>query len=241
MRVVRSETVFPAASEDVIFEEGDVDSNHRQVAISEMVYALWVTYSRQLHSAGMGVARPEHPLMSRPATPPPQPPPPDTLPSPPPTVESHRRPDTSVQRDMSRNLSPAEPLEHPPPHIASAPHDRKTISDFVILEDMGSGAYGEVKLARYRTSRNSKVVIKYVTKRKILVDTWIRDRRLGTTPLEIHVLDFLRRDGYTHPNIVEMIDFFEDDVNYYIEMLPHGLPGMDLFVRQTTSSLRNTY
>ena len=26
-----------------------------------------------------------------------------------------------------------------------------------------------------------------------------------------------------------MTDFFEDDVNYYIEMVPHGLPGMDLF------------
>ena len=26
-----------------------------------------------------------------------------------------------------------------------------------------------------------------------------------------------------------MADFFEDDTNYYIEMVPHGLPGMDLF------------
>jgi protein-serine/threonine kinase len=73
------------------------------------------------------------------------------------------------------------------------------------------------------------MVIKYVTKRRILVDTWHRDRRLGTVPLEIHVLDYLRRDGLQHPNIVEMADFFEDDINYYIEMIPHGLPGMDLF------------
>lgn len=26
-----------------------------------------------------------------------------------------------------------------------------------------------------------------------------------------------------------MEGFFEDEVNYYIEMAPHGLPGMDLF------------
>ena len=26
-----------------------------------------------------------------------------------------------------------------------------------------------------------------------------------------------------------MSAFFEDNVNYYIEMIPHGLPGMDLF------------
>lgn len=230
MRVVRSETIFPAEYEDVILEE-DRDDATQKVAVSQTVYALWITYSRQLHSAGMGVARPEHPLASRPATPPQQiPPPPEALPSPPLTVEAKRHMDVPVSISESRDLSPAEPLEHPPPNMPQTPHEKKTIRDFVILEDMGSGAYGEVKLARYRTSRNSKVVIKYVTKRKILVDTWIRDRRLGTTPLEIHVLDFLRRDGYSHPNIVEMVDFFEDDINYYIEMLPHGLPGMDLFV-----------
>lgn len=231
MRVVRSETVFPASTEDVIIEEGGDEINPKQFAVSEMVYALWITYSRQLHSAGMGVVRPEHPLMSRPTTPPHQQlPPPEELPSPPPTVETVRHMEVPQSRQASRDISPAEPLEHPPPNTPFVAHEKKTIEDFVILEDMGSGAYGEVKLARYRTSRNSKVVIKYVTKRKILVDTWIRDRRLGTTPLEIHVLDFLRRDGYKHPNVVEMVDFFEDDVNYYIEMLPHGLPGMDLFV-----------
>ncbi|EFX00123.1 serine/threonine-protein kinase ppk6 [Grosmannia clavigera kw1407] len=105
---------------------------------------------------------------------------------------------------------------------------KKTIDDFTIVEEMGQGAYGQVKLARYK-STGKKVIIKYVTKRRILVDTWTRDRRLGTVPLEIHVLDYLRRDGLQHPNIVEMEDFFEDDVNYYIEMVPHGLPGMDLF------------
>lgn len=93
---------------------------------------------------------------------------------------------------------------------------------------MGQGAYGQVKGARHKATLK-KVVLKYVTKRRILVDTWTRDRVLGTVPLEIHVLDYLRKDGLRHPNIVEMTDFFEDDVNYYIEMVPHGLPGMDLF------------
>jgi protein-serine/threonine kinase len=121
----------------------------------------------------------------------------------------------------------AQPLpvaaKAPPP-----PPPKKTIDDFVILEEMGQGAYGQVKLARYKNSAK-KCVLKYVTKRRILVDTWTRDRKLGTVPLEIHVLDYLRRDGLRHPNIVEMEDFFEDETNYYIEMVPHGLPGMDLF------------
>lgn len=113
--------------------------------------------------------------------------------------------------------------------VVQDPPKKKIISDFVILEDMGQGAYGQVKLARYKKVPGNKVVLKYVTKKRILVDTWTRDRRLGTVPLEIHVLDYLRRDGLSHPNIVEMIDFFEDSLNYYIEMIPHGLPGMDLF------------
>ncbi|KAL1898305.1 serine/threonine protein kinase [Ceratocystis pirilliformis] len=118
---------------------------------------------------------------------------------------------------------------------ATAPSDHKPgtrvkahISDYTILEDMGQGAYGQVKLARHNTT-GRKAVLKYVTKRRILVDTWTRDRRLGTVPLEIHVMSYLRRPEYEHPNIVEMECFFEDNENYYIEMVPHGLPGMDLF------------
>lgn len=125
--------------------------------------------------------------------------------------------------------SPLTSRRTSPDHGSREPSRKKTISDFVVLEEMGQGAYGQVKLCRYKLNSAKKVVIKYVTKRRILVDTWTRDRRLGTVPLEIHVLDYLRRDDLRHSNIVEMSDFFEDDVNYYIEMVPHGLPGMDLF------------
>jgi protein-serine/threonine kinase len=121
-----------------------------------------------------------------------------------------------------------EERQHPVVRAVEPPQ-KKTIDDFVVLEEMGQGAYGQVKLARYKDQGGKKVVLKYVTKRRILVDTWTRDRRLGTVPLEIHVLDYLRRDDLRHGNIVEMADFFEDEVNYYIEMIPHGLPGMDLF------------
>jgi protein-serine/threonine kinase len=134
-----------------------------------------------------------------------------------------------IGRDTNNEVLPkGEQKSQEVPEIIE-PEEKKTIDDFVILEEMGQGAYGQVKLARYKKNGNRKVVLKYVTKRRILVDTWTRDRRLGTVPLEIHVLDYLRRDGLKHPNIVEMADFFEDDVNYYIEMVPHGLPGMDLF------------
>ncbi|KIW79126.1 hypothetical protein Z517_08966 [Fonsecaea pedrosoi CBS 271.37] len=233
MRVIRSETVFPMSDEAVI-EEKDELRAESGVAVAELVYALWIIYSRNIHGVGVGPSD-HHPLApERSLSPPLQPEPPPTLPSPPPVL-SDRSQDSSRlslvadQSDETESVTMDEPLEHPPPHMTYISHKKKTIDDFIILEEMGSGAYGQVKLVRYKKGQSRKMVLKYVTKKRILVDTWTRDRRLGTVPLEIHVLDYLRRDGLRHPNIVEMIDFFEDDINYYIEMLPHGIPGMDLF------------
>jgi protein-serine/threonine kinase len=213
---------------------------------SESVYALWVTYSRHLHAmrTNPGAASP---LLSGTATPLHQPSPGQTPAHTPQEIQSDSeepKKEQSAASMLTRQLKEAainaaakitgvqkiQEKKEPQSQVVKAiePPHKKTIDDFVILEEMGQGAYGQVKLARYRNS-NKKCVLKYVTKKRILVDTWTRDRRLGTVPLEIHVLDFLRRDGLRHPNIVEMEDFFEDEVNYYIEMVPHGLPGMDLF------------
>jgi protein-serine/threonine kinase len=232
MRVVRNEKSQNRHDGRVFDEE---DEAPKSSSPAELVYALWVTYSRHLHATNHGVG-PVTPLVSRPGTPPHQPSPGQSLPLPPP-----EEPDTTSQNSapvslLTQQLQESSQASAPPKASAvvqgaatQEPARRKAISDFVILEEMGQGAYGQVKLCRYKRNNHQKVVIKYVTKRRILVDTWTRDRRLGTVPLEIHVLDYLRRDGLKHPNIVEMSDFFEDDINYYIEMVPHGLPGMDLF------------
>ncbi|KAI4629467.1 uncharacterized protein J4E87_003731 [Alternaria ethzedia] len=235
MRVVKSEK-SPRFDENVIEEE---DGSSKPNKGPELVYALWITYSRQLHAANHGIG-PVTPLMSRPPSPR-QPEPGQSSFSVPQEPESHQSQGTpptvslltqQIQEAMRPNTpqqSQKGAMAPPPAPAQDEPSQKKTINDFVVLEDMGQGAYGQVKLCRYKKNSNKKVVIKYVTKRRILVDTWTRDRRLGTVPLEIHVLDYLRRDGFKHPNIVEMADFFEDDINYYIEMIPHGLPGMDLF------------
>lgn len=235
MRVIRSESVFPM-SDQAIIEEKDEPVAERNVAVAELVYALWIIYSRNIHSSGLGGAgTTENASSLRPMSPPSQPEPSQALPSPPTASigdfgKSIEESDLSLASDgADGTVSMEEPLEHPPPHTPYIPHEKKTIADFTILEEMGSGAYGQVKLVRYKKGPSMRMVLKYVTKKRILVDTWTRDRKLGTVPLEIHVMDYLRRDGMRHPNIVEMIDFFEDDVNYYIEMLPHGIPGMDLF------------
>ncbi|KAK7179751.1 serine/threonine protein kinase [Paraphaeosphaeria sporulosa] len=234
MRVVKSEKK-PLFDEQVIEEENATPS---QTPIAELVFALWITYSRQLHAANQGVG-PITPLVSRPGTPPHQPSPgQSTLINTEETEFEQMTTDTHVSlltqqlQQANQSASSTEPRTTTPLEVAKEvdePPQKKTINDFVVIEDMGQGAYGQVKLCRSKGHSSKKSVIKYVTKRRILVDTWTRDRRLGTVPLEIHVLDYLRRDGFKHPNIVEMTDFFEDDVNYYIEMVPHGLPGMDLF------------
>jgi protein-serine/threonine kinase len=251
MRVVKSEkksklpdeTVFEASEDGSAVDERN---DKFTVTQSEMVYALWITYSRHLHATrtNLGVASP---LLSSEATSLHQPSPgqtpahtPEEI-APGPDEPKERQSDASTLTEQLNEVAvvaaaklsgaqkPSEKEDAPVqiPHAVEQPH-KKSIDDFVILEDMGQGAYGQVKLARHKNN-GKRVVLKYVTKRRILVDTWARDRRLGTVPLEIHVLDYLRQDGLRHPNIVEMNDFFEDDVNYYIEMVPHGLPGVDLF------------
>jgi protein-serine/threonine kinase len=259
LRVVKSDTNPPPVYDKHVIEEISDEENSahhppKSEASTELVYALWITYSRHIHAGKHSIGA-TSPLLSGAQTPLHQPSPGQTEIGTPMEIESDGEPkkDTSHASLLTAQLkaaakrtaialtgsksnhdgavqTPTLPTEHKEdaPTIIE-PEEKKTIDDFVILEEMGQGAYGQVKLARYKKNGNRKVVLKYVTKRRILVDTWTRDRRLGTVPLEIHVLDYLRRDGFKHPNIVEMADFFEDDVNYYIEMVPHGLPGMDLF------------
>lgn len=245
LRVVKSGTFFSKEQVERIEERSsDSEDSDDTVAVTELVYALWITYSRQIHAAGAAANLSSSSLpSSKPSSP-------TTKPSTdgfgktvadngiPATLNSAvevQAPSSTLSQQLSEAASepltdrPVQPVPEVNPNAKKETPQKRTINDYVILEDMGQGAYGQVKLARLKKQPNEKMVLKYVTKKRILVDTWTRDRRLGTVPLEIHVLDFLRRDGYKHQNIVEMEGFFEDDVNYYIEMIPHGLPGMDLF------------
>ncbi|KAI0840446.1 Pkinase-domain-containing protein [Hypoxylon sp. FL0890] len=251
MRVVKSEkhSSHDSNSSD---DESHTSEESITTITSEVVYALWVTYSRHLHASHTkpaAVVDAKSPAVSGAVSPLHQPSPGQTPAHTPldmgSDAEETKSKPSSTASALSQQLKVAamnaaakltgssKPSEKPPqpppePQAETPPARKKTIDDFVILEDMGQGAYGQVKLARYKYN-GKKVVLKYVTKRRILVDTWTRDRRLGTVPLEIHVLDYLRREDLKHPNIVEMEDFFEDETNYYIEMAPHGYPGMDLF------------
>lgn len=104
----------------------------------------------------------------------------------------------------------------------------KKFSEFKVLKEMGEGAYGKVVLAQHREDPLYKIIIKCIDKERILVDTWVRDRRLGTIPSEIQIMAFLNNEP--HVNIMRIIDYFEDPKYYYLETPIFGNPpAIDLF------------
>lgn len=114
------------------------------------------------------------------------------------------------------------------PEKIGARRRTKKFSEFKTIKDMGAGAYGRVVLAEHCEAPAYKVIIKCIDKERILVDTWVRDRRLGTIPSEIQIMSFLMAEP--HPNITRIVDFFEDAQSYYLETPVHGSPaGIDLF------------
>lgn len=114
-----------------------------------------------------------------------------------------------------------------PEKVGSRRREKK-FSEFKVLKNMGEGAYGKVSLCQNLQDPFYKVVIKLIIKDRILVDTWVRDRKLGTIPSEIQIMFFLNNDP--HPNIMRLVDFFEDQNYYYLETPVHGdPPGIDLF------------
>ncbi|PWZ00998.1 kinase-like protein [Testicularia cyperi] len=87
---------------------------------------------------------------------------------------------------------------------AYEPPGEKRIEDFEIVSDIGRGAYGLVKKARKKGAdgrgQGEEVIIKYIIKSRILADCWRRHRSLGPIPVEIHVMDQLRRIPYAPPS-----------------------------------------
>ncbi|XP_044184545.1 PAS domain-containing serine/threonine-protein kinase-like isoform X1 [Acropora millepora] len=93
---------------------------------------------------------------------------------------------------------------------------------YITLQSIGKGAFGFVKVGQ-RKSDGSKVIVKFIRKTKILADCWVDDPMLGSIPLEIALLAKLK-----HPNIVEMLEAFENEEFFQLVMEKHG-SGMDLF------------
>ncbi|XP_063827723.1 PAS domain-containing serine/threonine-protein kinase [Ostrinia nubilalis] len=93
---------------------------------------------------------------------------------------------------------------------------------YVTLKQIGKGAYGCVKMA-YRRSDRLLTVAKFILKEKVGAQFWVDGPDGRRVPLELSLLMTLK-----HPNIVSVVDVFENDKYYQMVMEKHGA-GMDLF------------
>ncbi|KAJ2940611.1 hypothetical protein O0L34_g14717 [Tuta absoluta] len=93
---------------------------------------------------------------------------------------------------------------------------------YVTLKQIGKGAYGCVKMA-YRRSDRLLAVAKFILKEKVGAQFWVDGPDGRRLPLELSLLTTLK-----HPNIVSVIDVFENEKYFQMVMEKHGA-GMDLF------------
>ncbi|GMG27286.1 unnamed protein product [Ambrosiozyma monospora] len=130
---------------------------------------------------------------------------------------------TSGKRQLKRETEQVRYLQQTskfwPPQVGT--HRRtKKFTDFKVIKNLGHGAYGNVVIGQHVDDPPYIVCIKAIFKERILVDTWVRDRSLGTIPSEIQILNSINMDP--HPNIQRIVDFFEDENCYYLETMQHG-------------------
>lgn len=90
------------------------------------------------------------------------------------------------------------------------------------LKQIGKGAYGYVKMAFRHTDR-LLVITKFILKEKLAPQFMVRTDDRKEVPMEVYLLTTVK-----HPNIVSVLDVFENDKFYQMVMEKHG-SGMDLF------------
>ena len=105
-------------------------------------------------------------------------------------------------------------IEPPSPvaasHSEGVTEPRCFCERYTLEQLLGSGAFGKV----YRcndTTTNRSVAIKYLPKKCVDYRDLERDRVRGTVPMEVFALSRLK-----HPNIIQFIDYYEEDFFYVI-------------------------
>lgn len=106
----------------------------------------------------------------------------------------------------------------------------KSMDEYTIIKVLGVGAHGNVKLGYKKDDPKKKqYAIKTINKDKVIPELLLGNSERHI-PLEIHILDFLSRHLDPSGVIVQMVDHFEDNTNYYVVMnyFDEGI-GIDLF------------
>ncbi|KAM9439856.1 PAS domain-containing serine/threonine-protein kinase [Clarias gariepinus] len=94
--------------------------------------------------------------------------------------------------------------------------------DYHPLRPLGKGAFGVVWLASRRRDEQ-EVVVKFIRKDSVVEECWVMDPELGKVTQEVAMLARLR-----HPNIVKVLEVFENGNFFQMVMEKHG-DGLDLF------------
>ncbi|XP_046884073.1 PAS domain-containing serine/threonine-protein kinase isoform X1 [Hypomesus transpacificus] len=90
------------------------------------------------------------------------------------------------------------------------------------IRAVGKGAFGFVWQA-CRRSDGQEVVVKFIRKARVVSECWVDDPMLGRVSQEIAILTRLQ-----HPNIVKVLEVFENEGFFQMVMEKHG-EGLDLF------------
>ncbi|GAA6234788.1 PAS domain-containing serine/threonine-protein kinase [Lates japonicus] len=90
------------------------------------------------------------------------------------------------------------------------------------LKAVGKGAFGFVWKA-VRRCDGQEVVVKFISKARIVSDCWVDDPMLGRVSQEIAILTRVQ-----HHNIVKVLEVFENGSYFQMVMEKHG-DGLDLF------------
>lgn len=93
---------------------------------------------------------------------------------------------------------------------------------YTTLKQIGKGAFGFVKLS-FRRSDQLLVVTKFILKDKLPPQFMVISDDKKEIPMEVYLLSTLK-----HPNIVSVLDVFENEKFFQLVMEKHG-SGMDLF------------
>lgn len=93
---------------------------------------------------------------------------------------------------------------------------------YTTLKQIGKGAYGYVKMS-FRNTDRMLVITKFILKEKLAPQFMVHTDDKKEVPMEVYLLTTVK-----HPNIVGVLDVFENEKFFQMVMEKHG-SGMDLF------------
>ncbi|CAL1278241.1 unnamed protein product, partial [Larinioides sclopetarius] len=95
--------------------------------------------------------------------------------------------------------------------------------NYTIIQHLRKGAFGCIKKA-YHNAEGLLVIAKFIKKSEVYKDSWVFDNEYKKeVPLEIAITISI-----DHPNIVRVLEVFENETFFQMVMEKHGY-GMDLF------------